>query len=307
MRRIVLAFVSVALLAGTAGGFGATLEVQKVSDGIYALVGELAQRSAENLGNNATFGAIITDEGVVLIDSGGTYEGAEQIESAIREITSKPITLVINTGGQDHRWLGNGYFKQRGARIVAARAAVDDQQARLNDQLVSLENLVGVEGVRGTRGVYADQVFDGALDLTVGGIELQIRHSGPAHTPGDTYVWLPQKKVVFSGDIIYVERMLAVSSVSKSASWIKAFDQIALLNPEHIVPGHGPVTTLDKARADTYDYLVMLRRSVGELIDQSVGMEQVGKIDQSRFDYLKFYNDLKGRNAQQVYEEMEWE
>jgi hypothetical protein len=80
-----------------------------------------------------------------------------------------------------------------------------------------------------------------------------------------------------------------------------------MLKPQHIVPGHGSVTTLEKAQADTYDYLVMLRKKVGELLNRGIGMEEVGKIDQSGFRHLKFYDQLKGRNAQQVYQEMEWE
>lgn len=64
--------MSVALLAGVAEGFGASSEVQKVTDGVYTLVGQLGQRSAKNLDNNATFGVIITNEGIVLVDPGGT-------------------------------------------------------------------------------------------------------------------------------------------------------------------------------------------------------------------------------------------
>ncbi len=309
LRMIYVARLTVALIASLTleNSFAASFDVQKVTDGVYALVGELGQRSLENLGNNATFGVIVTSKGVVLVDPGGTYKGAQQIERAIRTIADKQVVLVINTGGQDHRWLGNGYFKERGARIVAAKAAVDDQRARLNDQLVSLEALVGTEGLSGTRAVYADQTFVKNLNLTIGGIQLQIHHAGAAHTPGDSFVWLPQKEVVFSGDVVYVDRMLAVTAVSKTASWIKAFEQLALLKPKYIVPGHGPVTTLEKARADTYDYLVTLRKGIRELIDGAIGMEEVGTVDQSAFSYLAFYTELKGRNAQQVYEEMEWE
>ena len=87
------------------------LELQKVTADVYAIVGELGNRTAKNLGNNATFGFVITAEGVVLIDSGGTYQGAQEIDRLIKSVTDKPVVRVINTGGQDHRWLGNGYFK----------------------------------------------------------------------------------------------------------------------------------------------------------------------------------------------------
>ena len=92
------------------------LDLYQVTENVYAIVGELGNRTPENLGDNATFGFVITAEGVVLIDPGGTYNGAKAIDAMIKSVTDKPVVTVINTGGQDHRWLGNGYFRQAGAR-----------------------------------------------------------------------------------------------------------------------------------------------------------------------------------------------
>jgi glyoxylase-like metal-dependent hydrolase (beta-lactamase superfamily II) len=295
------------LLTCLTPAMAAALQVHKVTDGVYALVGELGQRSPENFGNNATFGVIITSDGVVLVDPGGSFNGAKQIHKAIQSLTDKPIRLVINTGGQDHRWLGNGYFKAQGARIVASKAAVADQRARTTDQLITLNNLVGEKLMAGTEAVHAGETFENRLEFEVGGIRLVLRHTGTAHTPGDSFVWLPQKKVVLAGDIVYVERMLVVSAESLSQSWIKAFEEMAALRPEHVIPGHGPATTLARARSDTYDYLVALRTQVKAFMDGGGEIYDVGKIDQSRFKHLLAYEQLKGRNAQQVFQEMEWE
>ena len=89
----------------------AALNVQKVTDNVYALEGETTQRSPTNFGNNSTHGVIVTNEGVVLIDSGASYLGAKELHEVIQTITDKPIKVIINTGGQDHRWLGNDYFQ----------------------------------------------------------------------------------------------------------------------------------------------------------------------------------------------------
>jgi glyoxylase-like metal-dependent hydrolase (beta-lactamase superfamily II) len=112
---------------------------------------------------------------------------------------------------------------------------------------------------------------------------------------------------VFTGDIVYVERMLAVSEFSASKTWIGAFEAIAALDPEHVVPGHGRPTDLATARADTYDYLVFLRHAVADFREQARGIENIGALDQSRFGYLKNFDILAGRNAQRVYDELEWE
>lgn len=283
------------------------LQVQKVVDGVYALIGDIGQRSPENLGNNATFGVIVTNDGVVLVDPGATHDGARRIHEAIKTITDKPVRLVINSGGQDHRWLGNGYFKAQGARLIASKAAVADQRARVTDQLIGLNRLVGEKLVKGTEPVYAEDMFEDRRELEIGGVRLVLRHAGTAHTPGDSFVWLPQKKVVFTGDIVYVERLLAVNPESRSRSWIKTFEEMAALKPAHVVPGHGPATTLARARADTHDYLVALQKQVKAYMDGGGEIYDVGRIDQSRFKHLKFFDELKGRNAQQVFQEMEWE
>lgn len=283
------------------------LETVKLTDNVYALIGPTTNRDSENLGNNANFGVVLTDDGVVLIDPGATYQGARMIHDTIAAITDQPVKLVINTGGQDHRWLGNGFFKARGAHIIAHEKAVADQQTRLQDELFRLGSLVGDGGLEGTEPVYADEVFSDQKVLDVKGVQIEIHHAGHAHTPGDSYVWLPEQKILFSGDIVYVDRMLGIGPQSAHRSWITAFEALADKKPEIIVPGHGKPADLDKASRDTYEYLLFLRRAVLALLDEGLGMEDIGEIDQSRFSYLENFEALKGRNAQRVYEELEWE
>lgn len=284
-----------------------TLTVQKVTDDVYAIVGELGNRSSENLGNNATFGLVITSEDVVLIDSGGTYKGAKELHKVIKNVTDKPVTMVINTGGQDHRWLGNGYFKEQGASIIASNKAVEDQKARLQDQFIRLGNLVSDEGISGTDAVYADKTFDDQLTFESGGVTFEIFHTGQAHTPGDSFVWLPQKEVMFTGDIVYTQRMLGVGSQSNSKSWVEVYESMAAYNPAHIVPGHGEATDLARAKADTYDYLVFLRDSISAFMEDGGDISEISSIDQSKFSYLQNFDTLAGRNAQKVFSELEWE
>ena len=110
-------------------------ETVRVTDRVYALVGDLGQRSPENLGHNMTSGFVIADDGVVVIDTGGSYRDAQAIFDAIRKVTDKPIKWAVNTGGQDHRWLGNGYFRARGVPIIASQAAAQDMRNRTAEQV----------------------------------------------------------------------------------------------------------------------------------------------------------------------------
>lgn len=283
------------------------LFLHKVVEDVYAIVGPLGNRSEKNFGNNATFGLVVTNEGAVLIDPGGTLTGAQRIHDVIQKVTDKPVKYVINTGGQDHRWLGNDYFMRVGAKVIASKNAVADQKNRLKDILLRLSNAAGDKAMQGTIERYADIQFDDRYEFTLGGVNIEVVHPGAAHSPGDAYVWLPQYKVVFSGDIIYMDRMLSLMSFSKSKDWVAAFKAIELLKPKFIVPGHGKPTDLEKAKASTLDYLLMLRDKVGNFMEAGGAIQDVGNIDQTRFKYLVNYDLLKGRNIQQVYQEMEWE
>lgn len=283
------------------------LELVKVVEDVYAIVGPLGNRSPENLGNNATFGFVVTSEGIVVIDPGGTYLGAKKIHDVIKSVSSKPVKYVINTGGQDHRWLGNDYFKKQGARVIASKNAVTDQKTRLKDTLFRLANTAGDKALEGTIESYADITFDNEYSFTLGGVTVEIYHAGGAHSPGDSFVRLPQQNVIFSGDVVYLERLLSVMSFSNSKNWVSVFEKLASYNPKYIVPGHGKPSNLEQAREDTYGYLTMLRSKVSEFMDHGGVIQDVSKIDQSKYFYLENFDLLKGRNVQQVYQEIEWE
>ncbi len=295
------------ILAFCLSGFSANaFEVQKVTEGVYALVGEKTQRSPTNLANNSTHGVIVTSEGVVLVDPGGSWKGAQRIHEEIAKITDKPVKIVINSGGQDHRWLGNGYWKEQGAQIIASEAAVEDQKDRGSLWMTMLDNLIGKE-LEGTEFAYADTVFETSYSFKLGGLTFQITHAGQAHTLGDVFIWVPEKKTVFSGDIVFVERILGIGPISHSGEWIEVFNEMAKLKATHVVPGHGHATNMEKAKADTLDYLVNLREKMRAYMDE--GGEIIGSVnvDQSKFFYLEQFESLAKRNAQQVFSELEFE
>jgi glyoxylase-like metal-dependent hydrolase (beta-lactamase superfamily II) len=302
IRALITATIFVIPTIAAAG----TLEIQPVTKGVWAFVGEKQQRNPKNLANNATFGLVITDAGAVLIDPGGSWKGAEALHGAIRSVTDQPVTHVINTGGQDHRWLGNGYWREHGASIVASEAAVEDQRARGSMQLSLLAQLIG-PALEGTDPTYADVTFAKTYTLALGGLTFEIVHPGHAHTPGDAFVWVPSKDTVFTGDIVYVERMLGVGDQSSITHWPAAFEAVEATGAEHVVPGHGHATTMKRARADTYDYLMQLRAEIGALIDEGGDIQEAPQIDQSAFTYLEQSEALAGRNAQTTYQQMEWE
>ena len=282
------------------------LNIHKVDDRVYALVGDLSQRSADNLGNNSTHGVIVTDEGVILVDSGASYLGAKQIHEAIQTLTNQPIKYVINSGGQDHRWLGNDYFQQLGATIISSAEAKADHQNRADEQLMFLETLLG-ESLKGTKPFFATEVFETEKKLSLGGVDLELYHFGPAHTPGDIIIWIPEKRIMFTGDIVYNNRMLGIGPANNFQSWIDVYEKMASFEPSYIIPGHGNPSVLETATINTYQYLLFLKAKVAEVLDNDGGMVDATKIDQSDYEYLENFETIAGRNVQSVFEQMEFD
>ena len=121
-------------------------------------------------------------------------------------------------------------------------------------------------------------------------------------------VWLPQKNVLFSGDVVYVERLLGVIAVSKTRRWLDTFAVIEQLNPAVLVPGHGGVTTLAIAKADTQAYLLALRAHMKKAVDAGTDVsEAVKSFDARPFMRLLNAAELMPGNASRTYLELELE
>jgi len=296
-----------ALLALPTLAAAVDLRFTEIAPGVYAFVGDMGGRTYDNEGMNANTGFVVTKDGVVVIDSGSSYRVAKQIHEAIRRVTQQPVKYVVNTGGQDHRWLGNGYFKQQGATLIAHKKAIDDMAARGAEHLAGLKRDLK-ERLDGTVATLPDQSFDTEKTLKLGGTELRILHTAGGHTPGDSVVWLPQSRVLFSGDLVYVDRLLGVIPVSNTKNWLASFEAMEKLAPKQIVPGHGKVCDLAKAKRETKDYLVLLRSHMKAALDKGLDLQRaLDTLDQSRFKSLLNYESLKGGNASRTYLEMETE
>jgi glyoxylase-like metal-dependent hydrolase (beta-lactamase superfamily II) len=293
-------------------GAGSALAVEvvfkAVAPGVYAVVGDTEGRTYENEALNANFGLVVTLQGAVLIDPGASFQGARQIAEAAQKVTAQPIRWVINTGGQDHRWLGNGYFQAQGAEIIAHANAQADMKARGPAHLkanapVLKDKRAGTEIVLPTRWLQ-----DADTTLNLGGTTLQVVHRGGGHTPGDSMVWLPQSGVVFTGDVVYVDRILGLHPVSKTKTWVASFEALEALKPKIVVPGHGQVTTLAQAQKDTGDLLKALRAHMGQAVEAGTDISAAVKsFDAGPYRHLKHVDVWLPQLANLTYLEMERE
>jgi glyoxylase-like metal-dependent hydrolase (beta-lactamase superfamily II) len=149
---------------------------------------------------------------------------------------------------------------------------------------------------------------DADTKLDLGGVAVQLVHRGGGHTPGDTLVWLPQSGVVFSGDVVYVDRILGLHPVSKTRTWVQSFAALEALNPKVVVPGHGSVTTLAQAQKDTGNLLKALRAHMGKAVEAGIDMSTAIKsFDAAPYKHLKHVDVWLPQIANLTYLEMEQE
>lgn len=299
------AFFACLFLGFSAHAAELTLTPVAVAPDVYAVIGDLGGQTYENEGLNNNLGFVVTEAGVIVINTGPTMRVAKALHAAIQKVTSQPVKWIVNVNSQNHYWHGNGYFKALGATIVAHKEADRVMREQGAGQLDANKTLLK-EKAEGTVLAYPAELFDGRRELKLGNTTVQLLHFGPAHTPGDIAVWLPQQKVVFTGDIVYTERMLAIIPISHTGGWVQAFDKLAALKPRVVVPGHGKPTDLKRAKKDTRDYLAFLRANVKKVLDAGGSLQDaVDKTNQSKFKYLANFELLAGRNVNQVYLEME--
>ncbi len=294
------------LLAPPAAHADYTPKAEPVTGKVWAIVGPLGQRSADNDGLNANFGFIVTAKGVILIDSGASRLGAEKLAAAIRQVTQQPVRWVLNTGSQDHRWLGNAYFAEHGAEIIALQRTSETQAQYAEQQLGGLKDFLG-ERLAGTRPLPATRPLAGTeATLKLGGETLVLRYTD-AHYPGDAWVWLPRHKVMFSGDLVFTDRLLGVLPWSNVQHSQQAFRAMAALKPKHIVPGHGRVCDLAQAQREAGDYYEFL---VGKIGAAARAMEPMSEVldryaDLPAFRHLQNYDSLHRANMNRAFVEFE--
>ena len=285
----------------------AVLETVKVADGVYALVGSTQNRTYDNHALNNTLGFVVTSDGVALIDSGASNQGAALIEAAVREVSPQPIRWVINIGVQDHRWLGNGYFADRGAKIIALQRTVASQQHYAADHVALLKNVLK-DRFEGSRPMTAPEpVASDAAVFELGGTRFELRWLGDAHYRGDAVLLLPQSGVLFAGDLVFNDRMLGVWPHSPVDAWRDTFRAMETLQPRIVVPGHGRPGDLAQARRDTGDYLDFLMDNVAVAAREWEPLDAVTArlAKQPRFSHLEHYDGWHRRNINQTYIQFE--
>lgn len=281
----------------------------KVTERVWYVQGEPGMASAANEGYNSNAGFIVTDEGVVVIDALGSPALGEAFLTAIRKVTPKPVKRVIVTHYHADHFYGLPAFRKAGADIWAhfeAREHLLSGEAELRRQQRARDLFPWVTDDMPL--LHADRWLEGDATFTLGGKRFEIQHFGPAHSPEDLVIVVPDEGVVFIGDILFTGRIPFVGEADSKA-WLAKIERLIALKPRLMVTGHGEVSrNPTKDLVLTRDYLTYLRQVMGKAVEDFVPFEEAYKrTDWSRFSALPAFEAANRINAYGTYLLMERE
>ena len=224
-------------------------------------------------GSNAVF--LVTDDGVLLIDTRTHPREGRDLLERIRKVTDKPVKWVINSHFHGDHHMGNSVFKDLGATFVA-----QEETARIMQRVQPKEMARRVEGFR-SRGydpadvklVLPDVTFDSKMTIRLGGREVRLFYLGPGQQAGDTFVQFPHARLLFTPGAFAKHSMPNMLFTPSVDNWIKLLDQVAVMDVDAILPAHGDIAT----RADVKELAAMLAdeyATVKDAVNRDVSLDQ---------------------------------
>lgn len=278
----------------------------EVIPNVWSAIGTSGPPLYDNSGHNNNLSFIVTGDGVIVINGSTSYLLAKAVHDEIKKITKQPIKLVINENGQGHAMLGNSYWIEQGASIIAHVDAKEAFKESGYDSFSRLEKILK-EKIKGTKVVLPTETFEDIKHIEMGRFKIELRRFGPAHSPGDISVWLPEQRLIITGDMAFHERLLAIFDDTDTAGWLESWEKMEKLKALYVIPGHGHPTNMDQVRRYTKGYLLYLRGKVQKLIDDGGDLQDSYAIDQSPFSHLDTFKELAKKNAGRMFEQMEFE
>lgn len=303
------------------GDISIPFDVQKVpGKPVYFVIGYSQVPDEHNEGHTSNAGFVVTPEGVLIYDSLGTPALGHLLLQAIREITDKPVKIVVAGHYHADHIYGLQAFREYSDPVIWAQqsaseyfdtpdfGASEDPQRRLAQRREALAPWVN----HSTYIVRPDRTFAERTRLQLGSMSFELVHRGPAHSPSDTVMIVHDLQVVFSGDLIYTGRVPFLDNPAvDSAHWLAGLDYLEQLRPrpDFVIPGHGPAFEDPQQGIDfTRGYIEYLREHMGAAAADFVPFEEAyAKTDWSRYQDLPAFAETNRGNAYMVYLEMEEE
>jgi len=191
-------------------------------------------------------GVIVGDDAVMVIDTQATPVMASDVIRRIREVTDKPIKYVVMSHYHAVRVLGaSAYVAEGASEIIASEDTreliVERGAADMKSEIERFPRLFrAVETIPGL--TWPTLTFKGEMTVWLGQLEVKLMQLGRGHTKGDTVAWLPQQKILFSGDLVEYGAT-AYAGDAYFSDWPTTLDKLEALGARAIVPGRGAALT----------------------------------------------------------------
>jgi glyoxylase-like metal-dependent hydrolase (beta-lactamase superfamily II) len=251
-------------------------------------------------------GVIVGDDGVLIVDTTATPAMAQDLIAKIRSVTDKPIKYVVLSHYHAVRVLGaSAYFAEGAEQVIASRGTyemiVERGEQDMKSEIERFPRLfAGVETV----------VFEKEITLWLGKLEVKIAHLGSGHTKGDTVVWLPSQKVLFSGDLVEYDAACYCGD-AQLEQWPTTLKALRALDADKLVPGRGPAllspAEVNKGIDYTKDFVTTLlqagRDAVAEKLDLKGAMALARKSMDPKFGQVFIYEHCLPFDVSRAYDE----
>ncbi|KMP11313.1 hypothetical protein UR09_03685 [Candidatus Nitromaritima sp. SCGC AAA799-A02] len=230
--------------------FGEEMRTVEVLKNVYTIV------NGDGVDSNTTF--IITEEGVIVIDTRPTPAEARKVMQEIRKRTDLPIVYTINTHYHGDHTFGNQVF--RDSKTIIAHKNVRDKLVRSGKEHLAFFKTFDLPGMDEVKIAPPNVVYETGMEIWLGGYHLQLFYRGRGHTDGDTIIYIPHLRTVIAGDLIF-NRKIPYMGDGYIDEWIDSLDYIEHLRNETVIPGHGEVGGRPTVIAMKH-YLLDLKRLV---------------------------------------------
>ncbi len=270
MRNVAPLALALVVLLGVAAPASAGLT--KIADGVYSYVDAKHATAKNSFGANA--GIIVGRDGIVVVDTLISAKEAQKFIKDIRAVSDKPIKYVVNTHMHLDHTFGNCAFAKLGAVIIGQ---ADDKREMKTYAEATIKNAaaygLSADDLEGTGICCPALTFDNRMDLDLGDVTVQLIHPGHSHTAGSIVVFIPERHVLFAGDILFTNYVPNLKHADMGG-WVKALDTLAAMDVEKIIPGHGPLST-KKDLEDMKAYLVLFDKTAKELAAKSNDVQYI--------------------------------
>lgn len=240
--------------------------LKKITDSVYSYTDVKGATPQNSFGANA--GIVIGKDFLVAVDSLMTAQEAKRFIKDIKKVSKKPVKFLINTHYHLDHSLGNSEFAKLGAVIIAQENDRQNMQ-KAGEGMLQYAKQMGLsdQDLKGTRVAYPTLTFKERVTLDLVNNKIEVLFIGPSHTTGSVLVYVPQEKVLFTGDILFTDfhPFLGEANIE---GWIKVLDYIMAMDVDKIIPGHGPVSS-KKDVADLKNYLSVFDQKAKELTAKS--------------------------------------